>query len=185
MKAIILAGGLGTRLRPIIGDDLPKCMAPIMGKPMISFVINRMKEQGITDITLSLGYKAEVFLEKYGHMKYKIEDEQLGTGGAIKNCIEGDEPEPVLVVNGDTICPVNYNDMLTNHVRSLTIAITDKGQSAGVYIINPDIFKKFPKKSFSFENDVIPKVAFSYYNIPWFSDFGTPEAYEKACRDGV
>ena len=182
MKAIILAGGFGTRLGSLT-EATPKCMLPVMGKPMINYTINRMKRQGITDITLALGYKAEAFLEKYSHMKHKIETEPLGTGGAIKNCIEGNEP--VLVVNGDTICPMDYNDLRASHIRDIAIAVDKNTTSAGIYIIDPRIFAKFPQKAFSLEKDVIPRVAVSHYPIPWFSDYGTPEAYEKACKDWV
>lgn len=183
MKAIILAGGLGTRLRPIIGDEMPKCMAPVMGKPMISYTINRMMAHGIKDITLSLGYKAEAFMEKFGHIKYKIESEPLGTGGAIKNCITGNKP--ILVVNGDTICPVDYKDMFSKHVRQVTIAVDKSGTSAGIYIINVDIFKKFPQKKFSFEKDVIPHVTFSHYLVEFFTDLGTPDSYAKTPKGWI
>lgn len=183
MKAIILAGGLGTRLRPVIGNDVPKCMAPVMGKPMINYTINKMKEQGIKDITLALGYKAEAFMKKYGHMKHKIEDEPMGTGGAIKNCIKGDKP--VLVQNGDTMAVIDYNAMLNHHSKDVTIAVDKNGVSAGIYIINPSIFKKFPQKCFSFEKDVIPHVTFSTYKIDWFTDYGVPETYNNAPKDWI
>lgn len=176
MKAIILAGGQGTRLRPVIGDDLPKCMAPVMGRPVITFVINRMKKFGITDITLALGYKAEAVIKKFGHMKYKIESEPLGTGGAIKNCIEDDEP--IIISNSDTICPIDYADMMKNHIPPLTIAVNEHGISAGIYILNPEIFDEY-EGAFSFEHDVIPNVAHCTYETPWFSDIGTPEEYAK------
>lgn len=184
VKAIILAGGFGTRLRPIIGDDTPKCMAPIMGKPMISFIINNMKKQGIEDITLALHYKPESFVKKFGHLRCVIEDMPLGTGGAIKNCIEGDEP--VLVCNGDTITDIDYNDMLKHHIHPLTIAVTERGESAGIYIMDPEIFDDLPYPyPFSFEKDIIPHVPFSTYIIPWFTDYGTPEQYSKACKEWI
>lgn len=183
MKAIILAGGFGTRLRPVIGDDMPKCLAPVMGKPMIAGVIKRLKEQGISDITLALHHKAEMFVEKFGNMKYKIETIPLGTGGAIKNCIEGDEP--FLVVNGDTITSIDYNDMIANYHDPLTIAVTPDGKSSGICIISPKIFESSPKGAFSFENDIVPHTSHNYYPIPWFTDLGTPEAYAKVARDWV
>lgn len=183
MKCIILAGGFGTRLRSVIGDDLPKCMAPVMGRPMVDLIIKNLRKQNITDITLALHYKAEQFVHYFGDkVKYKIEDEPLGTGGAIKNCIDGNDP--ILVVNGDTILHMDYMDMLLHHVAPLSIAQTPDGISAGVYILNPDIFDGYDS-AFSFEKDVIPNVTYVTYPVSWFTDFGTPETYNKVCKEWV
>ena len=61
MEAIILAGGLGTRLRSAV-PDLPKCMAPINGVPFISYLIDNLKNEGVTNFIFSLGYKSELFI---------------------------------------------------------------------------------------------------------------------------
>lgn len=181
MKALILAGGFGTRLRPVIGDDMPKCLAPVMGKPMVSYVINRMRKQGIDDITLALHYKAEKFVEKFGDsVKYQIEDEPLGTGGAIKKFCEG-KTEPVLVSNGDTIAPIDYMDMKRIGYAPLVVARWN-GVSAGTYIMNPNAVEYFPDK-FSFEEYAVPRIHREYYEIPWFTDLGTPESYNKVAKD--
>ncbi len=182
MKAIILAGGFGTRLRSITNDTIPKCMVDVMGKPIIHYVVHELKKQGITDITLALHYKAEQFMDfcNKESIKYKIENEPFGTGGAIKNCVKGNDP--VLVVNGDTIAGIDYNDMLSCHKTQVTIAVDKNGTHAGIYIIEPSLFKKFTKKSFSFEKDVLQYVTFSRYQIPWFTDVGTPEGYEKGTK---
>ncbi len=186
MKAIILAGGFGTRLRSITGEDTPKCMVKGWFKPgtreipWLRIVIDNLKSQGITDITLALHYKAEVFTEYFGDkLKYKIEKEPLGTGGAIKNCIEG--KEPILVLNGDTFAKCDYNDMLATHIPPLSVAVTqDKGYttSAGVYIVNPELFDNAPD-AFSFETFIMsmPK---KFYNVEYFCDMGTPSGYEAA-----
>ncbi len=179
MKAIILAGGFGMRIRPVIGDEIPKCMAPINGKPVIEYIIEEMRSQGITDITLSVYYRADVIINYFGDsVKYKVDDMPFGTGGAIKNSISG--KKPVLVVNGDTLVKIDYNDMLKNHIRPITIAVTKNQKSAGVCIVNPDIFKKINKKCFSFELDVVSKNPFSFYPVSSFIDIGTPEGYAKA-----
>ena len=86
-EAIILAGGLGTRLRTAV-PDLPKCMAPVAGKPFIHYVIDYFLKQGVESFILSLGYKHEV-IEEYLRTSmrlnatFSIEKEPLGTGGAI------------------------------------------------------------------------------------------------------
>ena len=186
MKCIILAGGFGTRLRSITGDQIPKCMAKGMFRPgtrdvpWLEIIIRQLKKQGITDITLALHYKAEVFTEWFGDkLKYKIEDRPLGTGGAIRNCIEGNEP--VLVLNGDTYAKCDFNDMLAKHISPLTVAVTqNKGYmtSAGVYIISPELFNKAPKSAFSFETFIMPMQK-KFYIIEWFGDMGSPEGYEE------
>lgn len=85
---IILAGGLGTRLQEAV-PDLPKCMAPVAGKPFISYVIDAMRMQQIEHFVFSLGYKAEIIQDylndHYSSLSYSIvtEKEPLGTGGAI------------------------------------------------------------------------------------------------------
>lgn len=187
MKAIILAGGFGTRLRSITNDLVPKCLVQIMDKPLVSHIIHAMNEQGITDITLALHYKAEQFREYFGNsIKYAIEDEPLGTGGAIKNALRTftaeELREPVLVVNGDTIADIQYSELSKRHIAQITVATTYEGESAGIYLIDPDLFNEFPDRTYSFEREIIPKVPHTFYHIPWFTDAGTPDGYEKACN---
>ena len=119
-EAIILAGGLGTRLRPVVAD-LPKCMAPVNNKPFLTYVIDHLQKQGIEKFIFSLGYKHEnivAFLEtSYPALTYKIsiEDEPLGTGGAIgKSCGLVDE-KSVIVVNGDTLFKADLVEMSQVH----------------------------------------------------------------------
>src|SRR4051794_5214340 len=88
-EAIILAGGLGTRLRSVI-SDLPKCMAPVAGKPFLSYVIEHLQKQGIENFIFSVGYKKENIIHFLNsqlsiiNYQLSIEEEPLGTGGAIK-----------------------------------------------------------------------------------------------------
>lgn len=186
MKALILAGGYGTRLRPVIGNNIPKCMAPVMGRPMVDLIIRNLKKQGITDITLALHWKAEQFIEKFGDtVKYVVEKEPLGTGGAIKNAIEGDEP--FFVLNGDTITAIDYNDMWANRAGAITMAVTQNNGamiSAGIYIVHPSVFDDY-EGAFSFEKDVLPNVLKKFYTIPWFHDLGTPNGYENVPKEWV
>ncbi len=107
-EAIILAGGLGTRLRDAV-PELPKCMAPINGKPFISIVINYLQNQGIEHFIFSLGYKSEAFTNYLaeilpeGTYSIVVENEPLGTGGAIRFACSAVTTSDVLVVNGDSI----------------------------------------------------------------------------------
>lgn len=107
-EAIILAGGLGTRLRSAV-PDLPKCMAPVAGRPFLFYVIRHLRMQGIEKIIFSLGYRHEIILEYleqfFSTMNYDyvVEDEPLGTGRAIQLACKKAESQNVLVVNGDTL----------------------------------------------------------------------------------
>src|SRR6185295_19332572 len=88
-QAIILAGGFGTRLKDAV-PDLPKCMAPVNGRPFLFYVINYLRSQGIERFIFSLGYKHEVIEEyltdQFSTLNFQcsVEETPLGTGGAIK-----------------------------------------------------------------------------------------------------
>lgn len=118
--AIILAGGLGTRLRDTV-PDLPKCMAPVAGKPFLSYVIDHLRMQGVERFIFSLGYKwgmVEDYLQKeYSTLNYTsvIEEEPLGTGGAIKLALQKFPSGDVVIANGDTLFKVNLHEISEFH----------------------------------------------------------------------
>src|SRR5689334_17917360 len=105
-EAIILAGGLGTRLRSSV-PDLPKCMAPVADHPFLKYVVDYFRRQGVTRFVFSLGYKHELIEEflanEYRDLDYSctIESEPLGTGGAVYKALPEVKSEDVLVLNGD------------------------------------------------------------------------------------
>jgi D-glycero-alpha-D-manno-heptose 1-phosphate guanylyltransferase len=107
-EAIVLAGGLGTRLRSSV-PDLPKCLAPVAERPFLFYVINYWRSQGIERFVFSLGYKKEMieaYLEKqFPTLAYELvtEDEPLGTGGALLASLQACKQQQVLVLNGDTL----------------------------------------------------------------------------------
>jgi len=120
-EAIILAGGLGTRLRSTV-PDLPKCMAPVAGRPFLSYVIDYLRMQGIERFIFSLGYRwglIEEFLQKeYPTLDYTsvIEEEPLGTGGGIRLAIENANSNNVLVANGDTLFKIQSKELFQTHI---------------------------------------------------------------------
>ena len=125
-EAIILAGGLGTRLRSAV-PDLPKCMAPVAGKPFIWYLMKYLKQQGIESFIFSLGYKNEIIKEYLETnftktlFTFVIEDEPLGTGGAIKlACDVALEPN-VIVLNGDTLFEIDVQKVAAFHQQHLAI----------------------------------------------------------------
>ena len=119
-EAIILAGGLGTRLKSAV-PDLPKCMAPVNGKPFIAYVIEYLKQQGVEKFIFALGYKSEslesFLIEEESTISYQlsIEQEPLGTGGAIKlACLKATEKN-VLITNGDTLFKTEVSKISSFH----------------------------------------------------------------------
>ncbi len=118
--AIILAGGLGTRLRSVVAN-LPKCMVPVAGKPFLHFVIENLLSQGIDTFIFAVGYKSEMIIdyvnEKYPgiNKQFSIEAEPLGTGGAVKLACSLVTEKNVLVLNGDTIFKMNVESLLAFH----------------------------------------------------------------------
>lgn len=122
-EAIILAGGLGMRLRPEV-PDLPKCMAPVAGRPFLFYVINYLRSQGINRFIFSLGYKHEMIEEwlkvQYPTLDYDcvIEKEPLGTGGAIRLACGLVNSKHMLVTNGDTIFKVNISRLYEVHEKN-------------------------------------------------------------------
>lgn len=122
MKAIVLAGGRGTRLAPYTAV-LPKPLMPITDKPILDIVIRQLRHHGFTDITLAVGYLAELLMayvgggERFGlQIKYSREEQPLGTAGPLG--LIPDLTDRFLVMNGDVLTAINYTDMLANHQAS-------------------------------------------------------------------
>lgn len=119
-EAIVLAGGLGTRLRSAV-PDLPKCMAPVAGKPFLSYLIDYCLAQGIDRFIFSLGYRHDVIetylLQSYPELNYTtvIEEEPLGTGGGIQLACTKATSANLFILNGDTFFAVNFNSIAKFH----------------------------------------------------------------------
>lgn len=119
-EAIILAGGLGTRLRSVV-SDLPKCMAPVAGRPFLYYVINYLQSQGVRKFIFSLGYKHEAIedylKQRFATVPYQvvIEEEPLGTGGAAKAACSKATEKNVLLANGDTMFKIDIDELLKLH----------------------------------------------------------------------
>jgi D-glycero-alpha-D-manno-heptose 1-phosphate guanylyltransferase len=113
-EAIVLAGGLGTRLKQVL-PDLPKSLAPIDGRPFLSYLLDYFKKEGITRFVFALGYKTELiedFVKGYlpkGSYSFSIEDEPLGTGGAIYKACKQISNVNSLVLNADTFFAVSLS----------------------------------------------------------------------------
>ena len=107
MDAVVLAGGLGTRLRSVL-PNLPKPMAPVAGRPFLEILLTMLARKGVQRAVLSVGYRADVIQSYFGprfnglELVYEVEAEPLGTGGALRAALARCQSEQALVVNGDT-----------------------------------------------------------------------------------
>ncbi len=117
---IILAGGFGTRLQTVV-SDLPKVLAPVAGKPFLTYVFNYLLQNNITHVVLAVGYKSEAVQAFAADWQNKLtitishETSPLGTGGAIKKACEFVQDELVLVINGDTFFPISLKELAIQH----------------------------------------------------------------------
>lgn len=114
-SAVILAGGLGTRLRSAV-PDLPKPMAPIGGRPFLEYQLDYWISQGVSRFVLAIGYRHEVIVQHFGlrykgvEIEYAVEEHPLGTGGGFLAAAEKVGcREPFLLLNGDTYFGVDWN----------------------------------------------------------------------------
>lgn len=130
LQAVIMAGGLGTRLRPLT-EDLPKPMLPVGGKPLMELLIDQLRQVGIRRVNVATHYKSEKITDHFGdgssfgvEINYISEDRPLGTGGALGLM---DAPtEPILVINGDLVTRVDFRAMLAYHQEHhalMTVAV--------------------------------------------------------------
>jgi D-glycero-alpha-D-manno-heptose 1-phosphate guanylyltransferase len=120
LQAVVLAGGLGLRLRPAV-SDLPKVMAPVAGRPFLAHLLERLHCQGVTRIVLCVGYKAEDIAGYFGdgrrhglRIEYSVEDRPAGTGGALRLAAHLLDPT-FLLLNGDTVIDLDLAALRDYH----------------------------------------------------------------------
>ena len=154
MKAVVLVGGLGTRLRPLTLRT-PKQMLPVAGRPLIERVVAHLGAHGVDEVVLSLGYKPDAFRQAYPdaicagvRLVYAVEDEPLDTAGAIRfAAVEGGVDERFLVVNGDVITDLDVSALVAAHDRAheaegalatIQLAPVDDPSAYGVVTVDQD-----------------------------------------------
>lgn len=155
--AVVLAGGLGTRLRSVVSDR-PKVVAEINGRPFLHFLFDQLSSSGIKQVILCTGYLAEnvkeLIGESYGTMKlaYSVETELLGTGGALRLALPLLASDPVLVMNGDSFCDIDLQKFAEEHFRnqasgSLALAsVNNISRYGAVDITSNGIVSRFEEK---------------------------------------
>jgi len=186
LKAIILAGGRGKRLRPIT-DYVPKPLIPIKNTPIIVWQLKYLKQFGITEVIICTGYKQEMIenyldMKKIGmKIKFSIEKSPLGTGGAIKKAAKMINERSFFVINGDTITNIDLKKLAKkeNSIASIELRtqfgilethndkitkfkekkpISDLWMNAGIYHLQKDILRDLPNKG-DIEKTVFPDYA--------------------------
>ena len=187
MKAIILAGGRGKRLRPIT-DYVPKSLVPLNNIPIIEWQIKYLKKYGVKEIIICTGYKAEMiesFLAMKNNLgvkiKFSIEKTPLGTGGAIKQAGLSIKDKSFFVLNGDTITDINLDQLAKkqNSIASIELKtkfgtietkddkvtkfnekkeIANLWMNAGIYHLQKEVLKDLPNKG-DIEKTVFPDYA--------------------------
>jgi len=129
-EAIILAGGMGTRLRGVVSDR-PKVLASVNHRPFITYLLDQLAEVGVESVVVSTGYKAEMVEAQIGssysglRVRYSRENETLGTGGGMKLALCRTDSDPVLVLNGDSYCAVDLRGLVDFHqFKNASVTLT-------------------------------------------------------------
>ena len=151
-RAVILAGGRGTRLRSVTGD-LPKPMVPVAGRPILERLVLHLIGSGITDVTLAVGFGADVIEQHFGDgsafgcaITYLREDEPRGTAGPLRGLLDAQDDfiasgEPLIVLNGDLVTSFSVSGLLGAHRAgdaSLTVAVTDYAHEVPYGVLETD-----------------------------------------------
>lgn len=158
MEAIILAGGMGTRLRKVV-TDVPKPMAPVNDKPFLFYLLRWISNFTVEKIVLSTGYLSESIFDYFGNsfenirLVYVKEEEPLGTGGAVLKALKSTKGNNILILNGDTWFPIDLNEFYSfhlknNHIFSIALKRMKKISRYGSVEINGDTIVRFNEKKY-------------------------------------
>ena len=151
MEAIILAGGLGTRLRSVV-NDVPKCMAPVDGKPFLQYLLKWLPRFGVTHVVLSVGYLREVIFDFIDsqtwpfEISYAIEEEPLGTGGGIRLALSMCHGDKAIVLNGDTFFNVDLDALTFTAPVTLALKPMRRFDRYGAVDWDGDLVRGFHEK---------------------------------------
>lgn len=183
MEAIILAGGFGTRLKGIL-NNIPKPMAPINNKPFLEYLLDELVIAGFSRVILSVGHMSSVISNHFGNyyktieIVYSVEDEPLGTGGAVKLALNKARNDMIYVINGDTFFKVDFEKMVQifrTNSGSIIMALkfmNDCSRYGTVEIDNENKVVEFREKNPDIKNGLInggiyliPKSIFNKFDI--------------------
>jgi NDP-sugar pyrophosphorylase family protein len=148
MTAVILAGGLGTRLRSAVPDK-PKVLAEVCGRPFVEYVLDHLAREGVRKVVLCIGYMGEMVQQRLGGsyrkmmLRYSHETVPLGTGGALRLALPMLESDPVLVLNGDSYCDTRLKAFADWHTAresraTILLAEADDTRRHGRVQVDPE-----------------------------------------------
>lgn len=157
ITAVILAGGLGTRLAPIIKNK-PKVLAEVKGHPFLQYLLEVLNKNNFKNVVLCTGFLGDQIKQTFGqkykniHLLYSNEPVPLGTGGGLRNALSFMNTNIVLVMNGDSFCDVDFEQFLGFHMNknssaSLVLAsVSDTSNFGTVKLVNHDSIIQFREK---------------------------------------
>src|SRR5918998_5923010 len=143
MKAMVLAAGLGTGLKPIT-FEIPKPMVPVLDRPVMAHIVNHLNRQGFDDLIANLHYFPNSIKNYFGdRLTYSYEEELLGTAGGVRNVAEFFGDDPVLIISGDALTDIDLNKLLERHhsaggIATLTVKKVLDTREYGVVIHDAD-----------------------------------------------
>ena len=196
MRAVILAGGRGTRLLPYT-TVLPKPLMPLGDRPILEIIIGQLRQHGFTEITMATGYLSHLLQAYFGdgsrfgvHIEYSIEDQPLGTAGPL-TLIE-DLKEPFLFMNGDVLTNLDFSDLYRYHdaqAADMTVSLYAKDIQIdlGVLDLNQDseVIRYIEKPTFSYMVSmgiyVISAHVLDYF--PRGQRFDLPDMVQRLLKD--
>jgi NDP-sugar pyrophosphorylase family protein len=158
VTAAVLAGGLGSRLRPAIGDR-PKVLAPVHGRPFVTYLLDQLAGAGVRDVVLLTGYRADEVRRALGEthrglrLTYSPEPDARGTAGALRHALPHLACRAVLLMNGDSYCDVDWAGLADFHERhgaelSMVLArVADAGRFGRVQVATAGRVSSFAEKS--------------------------------------
>jgi mannose-1-phosphate guanylyltransferase len=115
MKAMVLAAGLGTGLRPL-SYEIPKPMVPVLGRPLMAHTVELCRRQGFDELIANLHYLAETINGYFGNsLEFRYEEELLGTAGGVRNARDFFGDDPIVVVSGDVLTDIDLNELVARH----------------------------------------------------------------------
>src|SRR5689334_20307900 len=148
MKAVVMAGGEGTRLRPLTSNQ-PKPMVPVAGKPCMEHIIELLRRHGMTEIVVTVAYLPQVIRGYFGdgdalgvNLHYSVEETPLGTAGSVKHAQEQLD-DTFVVISGDALCDFDLTALIEQHraagaVATLALKSVDNPLEFGVVIVDDD-----------------------------------------------
>jgi mannose-1-phosphate guanylyltransferase len=143
MKAMVLAAGLGTRLRPLT-FEIPKPMVPVLDRPVMAHIVNLCERQGFDELVANLHYFPDTIREYFGdRLEYRYEEELLGTAGGVRNVRDFFGDDPVVVISGDALTDLDLNKLVERHrsaggIGTLTVKRVDDTREYGVVLHDAD-----------------------------------------------